>query len=327
VKLFLTTLACAALLAAQQPASPVVPSAAPAANVDPSAVVLTTGDRHITAAEYEQIVKAVVPPQQQPLALGPAKRAYAQKIAELFILSGEAEKQHLDEQPAAKNQVELERRTTLSLHEFQKIQSDIPVTDAQVQTFYDGNQALYETIHVRHILIRVRGSAGPPKAGKPELTENDALEKAKAIRQRLAAGEDFAKVAREESDDPSAEKGGELGEIAHGQTPPQFETAAFALKTGDFSEPVRTPYGYHIIQVQSHSVKPLPEVKENIVARLRGAAAPAIVEGMVEKAGSHLDEKYFGPDPAAKPPAPPASAPAPVKPAAPRAPAPSPAPK
>jgi len=319
------TLACAALLAAQQPVSPVAPPEAPAAKVDPNTVVLTIGDRHITASEYEQIVKAVVPPQIQPLALGPAKRAYAQKIAELFILSAEAEKQHLDEQPAAKDQIELERRTTLSVHEFQKIQSDIPVTDEQVQAFYDANHSLYETIHVRHILVHVRGSAGPPKPGKPDLTENDALEKAKAIRQRLVAGEDFAKVAREESDDPSADKGGDLGEIGHGRTPPQFETAAFALKPGDISEPVRTPYGYHIIQVQSHSVKPLAEVKDDILARLRGAAAPGIVEGMVNKAGYHLDEKYFGPDPAAKPAAPPA--PAPVKPAAPPAPAPATAPK
>src|SRR6185503_17760649 len=224
---------------------------------------------------------AVVPPQIQPLALGPAKRAYAQKIVELFALSAEARKQHLDEQPAAKNQMDFERRTTLSISEFQKIQGDIPVTDAQVQKFYDANHALYETIHVRHILVRVKGSAGPPKAGKPELTENDALEKAKAIRQRLAAGEDFAKVAREESDDSTADKGGDLGEIAHGRTPPQFETAAFALKPGDISEPVRTPYGYHIIQVEAHSVKLLAEVKEDIKTRLRGEAAPPIVEGMV----------------------------------------------
>ena len=306
MKLFLTTLACAALLAAQPPVSPVAPSAAPAAKVDPNTVVLTIGDRHFTAGEYEQIVKAVLPPQIQPIALGPAKRAYAEKIAELLGLAAEAEKQHLGEQPATKDQIELERRTTLSVHEFQKIQSEIPVTDEQAQAFYDANHTLYETIHVRHILVRVKGSAGAQKTGKPELTENDALEKAKAIRQRLVAGEDFAKVAREESDDASAGKGGDLGELGHGRSVPQFEAAAFALKPGDISEPVRTPYGYHIIQVQAHSVKPFAEVKDDIVSRLRAAAAPGIVNGMVEKAGSHLDEKYFGPDPAAKPATPPA---------------------
>ncbi len=308
MKLFLTTLACAALLAAQQPVSPVAPSAVPAAKVDPNTVVMTIGDRHITAAEYEQMVKAVIPAQIQAIALGPAKRAYAQRIAELLILSAEAEKQHLDQQPAAKNQIELERRTTLSVHEFQKIESEIPVTDEQSQAFYDANHTLYETIHVRQILVRVKGSAGASKPAKPELTENEALEKAKAIRQRLIAGEDFAKVAGEESDDASASKGGDLGEIGHGRSVPQFEAAAFALKPGDISEPVRTPYGYHIIQVQSHTVKPFAEVKEDIVTRLRAEAAPGIVKEMVDKAGSHLDEKYFGPDPAA-PPTPPAPAP------------------
>jgi parvulin-like peptidyl-prolyl isomerase len=330
VKLFLTTLGCAALLAAQQPVSPVAPPAspAPAAKVDPNTVVLTIGDRHLTAAQYEQIVKAILPPQIQPVALGPARRAYAQKIAELFILSAEAEKQHLDQQTVAKEQMDLQQRTTLSVHEFQKIQSDIPVTDAQIQSFYDGNHSLYETIHARQILIRVRGSAGPVKPGKPELTENDGLQKAKAIRERLVAGEDFAKVAREESDDSSAAKGGDLGEISRGHTVPQFEAAAFALKPGEISEPVRTPYGYHIIQVQSRTVKPLAEVKDDIVARLRNAAAPAVVKSLVDKAGYHLDEKYFGPDPAAaKPAAPPAPVTAPVKPAAPPSSAPSAAPK
>lgn len=319
MKLFLTTLACAALLAAQQPVSPVVPPAVPAAKVDPNTVVLTVGDRHITAAEYEQIVKAVVPAQIQPVALGPAKRAYAERIAELLTLAAEAEKQHLDEKPAAKDQIDLERRTTLSTHEFQKIESDIPVTDEQVQAYYDANHSLYETIHARHILIRVKGAPGAAKPGKPELTENEALEKAKAIRQRLVAGEDFAKVAGEESDDPSASKGGDLGELGHGRTFPQFEAAAFALKPGDISEPVRSPYGFHIIQVQSHTVKPLAEVKEDVMTRLRAAAAPGIVKEMVDKTGYHLDEKFFGPDPAAKPPAQ-------AKPATPQAPAPSPAP-
>jgi peptidyl-prolyl cis-trans isomerase C len=308
VKLLLTTLGCAAVLAAQQPVSPVAPGAsaspaAPAAKVDPNTVVLTIGGHQLTAAQYEQIVKAILPPQVQAVALGPAKRAYAQKIAELFTLSAEAEKLHLDQQPTAKDQIELQRRTALSVHEFQKIQKDIPVTDAQVQSFYDANHSLYETIHARHILVRVRGSVGPAKPGKPDLTENEALQKAKAIRERLVVGEDFAKVAREESDDTSAAKGGDLGEISHGHSVPQFEAAAFALKPGEISQPVRTPYGYHIIQVESHTVKPLAEVKDDILARLRNAAAPAVVKRLVDKAGYHLDEKYFGPDPAAKKPA------------------------
>ncbi|HVW09125.1 MAG TPA: peptidylprolyl isomerase [Bryobacteraceae bacterium] len=316
MKLFLTTLACAALLGAQQPVSPVAPSTVPAAKVDPNTVVLTIGDRHITAAEYEQIVKSIVPAQMQPLALGPAKRAYAQKIVELLVLSDEAQRQKLDQKPPTSDQLDLQRRTTLSVHEYQKIHSDIPVTDAQIQAYYDANQAQYTTIRARHILIRVKGSITPAKPGKPELTDADAIAKAKAVRQRILAGEDFAKVAKEESDDSSADKGGELGEIARGRTVPQFETAAFALKPDELSEPVRTPFGYHIIQVESRTVKPLADVKEDILTRLRQQAGPAIVEEMVAKSGYHLDEKFFGAEPAA---------PAPAKPATPPAPAPAPA--
>jgi parvulin-like peptidyl-prolyl isomerase len=323
VKPFLTILACAALLAAQPPAA-TAPPTTPGAGIDPGTVVLTVGNRQITAKEYEQIIRATVPLQVQPFALGPGKRAYSQRIVEMLVLGAEGERRHLDQTPAAQAQIGLQRRTTLSVHEFQKIASEVPVTDAQAQSFYDSNQPLYTTIHVRHILVRFRGSLAPPRPGRPDLTDNEALEKVKAIRARLVAGEDFAKVAREESDDSSAEKGGDMGEIGHGRTVAQFETAAFALKPGDFSEPVRTPYGYHIIQVQSRSVKPLAEVKSDVVARLQKAAAPAVVKAMIEKAGYHLDEEFFGPNPA--PPAAPPTASAPSL-APPTAPTPPTAPK
>jgi peptidyl-prolyl cis-trans isomerase C len=312
VKSFLTILACAALLGAQPPAAPAPPAAVPGANLDPGTVVLTVGDRKITAAQFEQIVRAIFPAPMQPFALGPGKRAAAQKIVEMVVLSAEADKQKLGEQPSAKDQIELQRRTTLSVHEFQKIVADIPVTDAQIQSFYDANQALYATIHVRHILVRVRGSQTPARPGKPELSDSEALEKAKSIRQRIVAGADFAEVARDESDDSSAKDNGDIGMITRGKTPPQFEAAAFELKPGDVSDPVRTQFGYHIIQVMSRSVRPLADVKDEIPARLRQAAAPAVVRDMVTKTSSHLDEKFFGPDPPAAPPAatPPAKAPA-----------------
>jgi peptidyl-prolyl cis-trans isomerase D len=81
---------------------------------------------------------------------------------------------------------------------------------------------------------------------------------AKAVRQRLANGEDFAKVAAEVSTDTGTKsKGGDLGWFGKGAMVPEFEAAAFSLKVGEISQPVKSQFGYHIIQVLAHANVPL----------------------------------------------------------------------
>jgi len=94
--------------------------------------------------------------------------------------------------------------------------------------------------HVRHILLRV---------GEGGLTEPEARQKLLQIRQEIEAGGDFAKFARTYSQDGSASNGGDLGWISPGETVPEFERAMNTLQDGQISEPVRTEYGYHLIQV------------------------------------------------------------------------------
>ncbi|MEM5450981.1 MULTISPECIES: peptidylprolyl isomerase [Paraburkholderia] len=93
--------------------------------------------------------------------------------------------------------------------------------------------------HVRHILLRVGDGMSEPQA-RQKLLE---------IRQEIAAGGDFAKFARTYSQDGSASQGGDLGWISPGETVPEFERAMNTLQDGQLSEPVRTEYGYHLIQV------------------------------------------------------------------------------
>lgn len=88
-------------------------------------------------------------------------------------------------------------------------------------------------------------------AKHPELDPKKAREKADDILKRVRAGEDFAKLAEENSADPGSKvKGGDLGWIERGKTVKPFEDAAFALKPGEISEIVETPFGYHIIKVE-----------------------------------------------------------------------------
>lgn len=94
--------------------------------------------------------------------------------------------------------------------------------------------------HVRHILVRTN----------ERVSESEARRRLSDLRERiLAGGADFAALARANSDDTSAGRGGDLGWLYPGDTVPEFERAYAALQPGQISEPVKTPFGYHLIQV------------------------------------------------------------------------------
>lgn len=312
VKLPLLFVAFCAILPAQMPTfgggTPPPGSAPPP--TDPNTVIITVGEHKITAGQFMEYIKAL-PVQYQDTARGAGRRDFAKNLIELDVLSDEALKQGLDKQPDVKLQMEFQRDNMLAQAMFMNLQQQATVSDAQIQAYYDAHKADYEIVKARHILIRIKGAPMPGVPGKPELTDEEAKAKAESIRKRILAGEDFAKIAKSESDDTSSgENGGELGEFRHGMMVPPFEQAAFALKVGDTSEPVQSPFGYHIIQVQSHTSKSLADVKADIANQLKPNAARDAVEGLTAKVKVEMNDAFFGPDPAAKPAAPATPAPA-----------------
>lgn len=149
------------------------------------------------------------------------------------------------------------------------VATEIPVDEAAVRAHYEQNIQAYgreERRRARHILLQVSASAGEDEV---EAVRSRAME----ARERILGGEDFATLAAELSEDPgSANQGGDLGFFGKGMMVPEFERAAFALERGELSEPVRSPFGYHLIEVtdiEPGDVKPLEEVRDDIVADLR----------------------------------------------------------
>lgn len=136
------------------------------------------------------------------------------------------------------------------------VTANLTVKEADVQAYYQKHQSEYvlaETRKVRHILISpFLDAQGNPMTGTPTQTDWDAAEsEAAKVRSDLMNGANFVTEVEKYSDDPSSKtSGGELGEIGRGQTAPAFEQAVFKLKKGEISEPVRTPSGYSIIQVE-----------------------------------------------------------------------------
>jgi peptidyl-prolyl cis-trans isomerase SurA len=115
-----------------------------------------------------------------------------------------------------------------------------------------------EQTHVRHILVRVN----------EVVSEADARRKIGVLRQRVVDGANFAEIARLNSDDTgSATRGGDLGWVVPGDLVPEFERAMNALKPNEVSEPVRTPFGLHVIQVLGRRTADVAVDRKRIEAR------------------------------------------------------------
>jgi peptidyl-prolyl cis-trans isomerase D len=145
----------------------------------------------------------------------------------------------------------------------------IDISDDEIQQYYETNQDLYrseEERRVAHILVTTKNRS-----------DEEALAKIQALAKRIKSGEDFAEVAKSESEDFSAENGGDLGFAGRGVMDAEFEKAMFALeKVGDVSGVVKTEFGYHLIkllEVKPGEIRPLEEVKAQIASRLKNEKA------------------------------------------------------
>ena len=173
---------------------------------------------------------------------------------------------------------------TVSPKEFTK-----PPSDADVEKYYSEHGAEYEKpaqVRASHVLVRV------PETGGSE-AEDKAKAKVADVIRRAKAGEDFAKLAKEISEDPgSKENGGDLGLVRKGEMVPQFEQAVFAMKKGEISaEPVRTPFGFHaikVIDVQPGGKAPLKEVAPQIRDRLASETADRAAKAKADEVRGQL---------------------------------------
>ena len=287
-------------LLAQTPAAPpkgpspigALPPAPPAQPFDK--IILSVGDEKMTVGEYEKFVDTL-PEQYKSAARGPGKRQVVEQLVDLKVMAHEAHKRKLDEDPAFKAQLAFQAENLLAGTLYRDMTANLKIDDADLRKYYDSHKGEYENAKARHILIRFKGSP-VPKGDKPELTEEEALAKAKALRVRLVAGEDFATIAKAESEDTgSGKNGGDLGSFTHGHMVKPFEDAAFSLPVGQVSEPVKTQFGYHLILVEKRDAKTFDEVRPEIEKKMRPELAKKAVEDLRKQASVNIDESFFGP--------------------------------
>lgn len=173
---------------------------------------------------------------------------------------------------------------------FEAVTKDVEVTDADILLYYTQNQTQYSTPEsrdVRHILIaEKKGDDVDFAASKAE---------ADRIYAALRNGGDFAALAKAESDDPgSKDQGGKLT-IRRGETVPPFDKTAFALERGELSRPVKTTFGYHVIEaltaVRPATTRKLEEVEDEIRQQLLQQRKNEAMTKWVEDLGKRYDGK------------------------------------
>lgn len=148
-----------------------------------------------------------------------------------------------------------------------KVKTRVKATDQDVQNYYQSHQKEFygpDRVRARHIFL-------PLPQGSSAADDGAARMRGAEVLRRLAAGEDFAAVAREVSRGPSAADGGDLGFLKRGSIQAELEQAAFSLEPGQVSGLVKTRSGYHILKVEERrggGAQPLDEVREIIRDRL-----------------------------------------------------------
>lgn len=284
--------------------------------VPPDRVIITVGDVKMTAAQFNGLIDTLQP-QYRNMAHGNGRKQFADNIVKMLTLAQEAEKRKLDQTPDFKNQEMFQHFNLMASTLAGQVGKDIQISEADVKQYYEAHKNEFETVHARHILIRFQGSTVPVRPGQKDLSDTEALAKALEIRKKIQDGADFATLAKTESDDVGSgqNSGGELPPFRHGQMVPSFEKAAFDMKPGELSEPVKSQFGYHIILVISHDTKPFEEVRADLENRMKPElsqkAVNKVIDDLEKVTPAVLDPEFFPPTP----PPPPPPGPTPVPPA------------
>jgi foldase protein PrsA len=174
--------------------------------------------------------------------------------------------------------------------------ADLKVTDDQISSYYEKNKDKFKYVTVRHILI------GLTDKNNKTRTDADALKLAKEVKGKLEAGGDWKTLAKQYSDDPgSAENGGLYEKYDPSQWVEEFKNAANTLPIGKISDPVKTTYGYHVMQVEARGTKTLDEAKEDIRSTLASDSIDKFLSGELPKLIKSMDVPKPSASPSASP--------------------------
>jgi peptidyl-prolyl cis-trans isomerase C len=237
-----TPTAASPVMAASTPVT-ATPSAAAARSEGPlvakvTGVEIREGDIKLAEEDIgEQITQ--VPPE--------SKRDYlVTYVGDMILLTQAAEAKKIGESNEFKQQLEFTRKKLL-MAKLLDSEAKAASTESAMRKIYDDaakQMKPEEEVHARHILVETE-------------------EEAKAVQEELQKGADFAETAKSKSKDPgAAAEGGDLGFFSKDQMVPEFADAAFKLEKGQLSDPVKSPFGWHVIRLEDKRTRPMPDFEQ-----------------------------------------------------------------
>jgi len=259
----LTLVACSLALFACKPASDVDTKKDGKVLAEVDGKVITVDDFN---AEVENL-----PPVVRPMAQSPeGKKELLDGMIFRELVLEQAKKDGIDKSKDVIARLEsVKKMVIVEAFVRKKLEQDVKVSDDEMKKFYDANKDKFKTgeqLRTSHILV------------KSEQAAQDILA-------QLKKGASFEELARKNSVDGSAAKGGDLGWFSRGTMVPEFEKAAWSLKDGEMSDVVKTQYGFHIIKVTGKrpaGVRSFDEVKDQIKAAMQPSKQQEVLQNLKE---------------------------------------------
>lgn len=248
-------------------------------------VVGKAGDHVLRQTDLERVIANLTPEAQQKFQGEREQASLVNQILLTRVLATEARKERFDRKPEVKEQLSYVVDQFLGQEYLRKVVvATVTVADEELKKYYREHEKDFmvpERVKVSHIYVAAAQDA-------PAEVKAKARAKADKVSDLLKKGGDFAALAREYSEDAeSAANGGDLGYLSPGKTNSEaFEQAVFALKAGDLSPVVETPFGYHLIKVeerQEKRVASFDETREYISSILKAQAEQKKAQDYLEK--------------------------------------------
>ncbi len=218
-------------------------------------VLATVSGKEIRQSDVEALYTNLGPNAVQYQGEAGYKQLVEQLVLEEMLYS-DAKENNLDSEKDYQTTLEQLKKSLLAQYSVSKLMSTIDVSEDEAQEYYNSNKDSFrspESVTASHILI-------------------DTLEKAEEILKEINDGLEFADAAQKHSSCPSKNSGGNLGKFGKGQMVPEFENAVFSMNVGDISSPIKTQFGYHLIQLneksESHDLT-FEEAKKDIINKIK----------------------------------------------------------
>jgi len=210
-------------------------------------VLAIVNGNEITEKDIERSLLRFPQETQEHYKTEEGKKQFLDQIINFELIYNYAIDNDMKNDPEYIEQMRLIEKDVLIQIGVKNIMADVDITEEEIQKYYEDNSEMFkseETASAKHILV-------------------DTLEQMQEIKSEITNGMSFEEAAQKYSKCPSAAQGGSLGSFTRGRMVPEFEKAAFELQVGEISEPVKTQFGYHLIQLDEKSTEDAKSLEES----------------------------------------------------------------